>query len=81
MIPALHVRALTMAWRWAGVGVGEKGFNYPALGTLMIQAIYDRDLPMVQAIALIFSVIYVGVNLLADLAALALDPRLRRKGH
>jgi peptide/nickel transport system permease protein len=35
----------------------------------------------VQAIALIFSVIYVGVNLLADLAALMIDPRLRRKGH
>lgn len=81
MIPALNVIALTIAWLLAGVVVVEKVFNYPGLGTLMIQAIYDRDLPMVQAIALIFSVIYVGVNLLADLAALALDPRLRRKGH
>lgn len=81
MIPALNVIALTIAWLLAGVVVVEKVFNYPGLGTLMIQAIYDRDLPMVQAIALIFSVIYVGVNLLADLAALMIDPRLRRKGH
>ncbi|WP_037312438.1 ABC transporter permease [Ruegeria halocynthiae] len=81
MIPALNVIALTIAWLLAGVVVVEKVFNYPGLGTLMIQAIFDRDLPLVQAIALIFSVIYVGVNLLADLAALALDPRLRRKGH
>ncbi|UWQ90798.1 ABC transporter permease [Rhodobacteraceae bacterium M382] len=81
MIPALNVIALTIAWLLAGVVVVEKVFNYPGLGTLMIQAIFDRDLPMVQAIALIFSVIYVGVNLLADLAAVALDPRLRRKGH
>ncbi|MCT4608785.1 MAG: ABC transporter permease [Pelagimonas sp.] len=81
MIPALNVIALTIAWLLAGVVVVEKVFNYPGLGTLMIQAIYDRDLPLVQAIALIFSVIYVGVNLLADLAALMIDPRLRRKGH
>ncbi|MCI5098618.1 MAG: ABC transporter permease [Rhodobacteraceae bacterium] len=81
MIPALNVIALTVAWLLAGVVVVEKVFNYPGLGTLMIQAIYDRDLPLVQAIALIFSVIYVGVNLLADLAALMIDPRLRRKGH
>lgn len=81
MIPALNVIALTIAWLLAGVVVVEKVFNYPGLGTLMIQAIYDRDLPLVQAIALIFSVIYVGVNLLADLAALMIDPRLRRKAH
>lgn len=81
MIPALNVIALTIAWLLAGVVVVEKVFNYPGLGTLMIQAIYDRDLPLVQAIALIFSVIYVGVNLLADLAALMIDPRLRRRGH
>ncbi|MBV7395764.1 ABC transporter permease [Mameliella sediminis] len=81
MIPALNVIALTIAWLLAGVVVVEKVFNYPGLGTLMIQAIHDRDLPLVQAIALIFSVIYVGVNLLADLAAVLIDPRLRRKGH
>ncbi|MBO9449827.1 ABC transporter permease [Tropicibacter sp. R16_0] len=81
MIPALNVIALTIAWLLAGVVVVEKVFNFPGLGTLMIEAIYDRDLPLVQTIALIFSVIYVGVNLIADLAALALDPRQRRKGH
>ncbi len=81
MIPALNVIALTIAWLLAGVVVVEKVFNYPGLGTLMIQAIHDRDLPLVQAIALLFSAIYVAVNLLADLAALALDPRLRRGAH
>ncbi|SDR10610.1 ABC transporter permease [Pseudovibrio sp. Tun.PSC04-5.I4] len=81
MIPTLNVIALTIAWLLAGVVVVERVFNYPGLGTLMIQAIHDRDLPMVQAVALIFSVIYIGVNLLADLVALVLDPRLRREGH
>ncbi|MBI6630456.1 ABC transporter permease [Pontibaca salina] len=81
MIPALNVIALTVAWLLAGVVVVEKVFNYPGLGTLMIQAIYDRDLPLVLSVALIFSAIYVAVNLLADLAALMIDPRLRRGGH
>ncbi|MGF1501847.1 MAG: ABC transporter permease [Paracoccaceae bacterium] len=81
LIPAINVVALTVAWLLGGVVIVEKVFNYPGLGTLMIQAIYDRDLPLVQALALIFAGIYVAVNLLADLAVLALDPRLRRRGH
>ncbi len=81
LIPAINVVALTIAWLLGGVVIVEKVFNYPGLGTLMIQGIYDRDLPLVQALALIFAALYVVVNLLADLAALALDPRLRRRGH
>ena len=55
----------------------EQVFNYPGIGTLMIRAIYDRDLPLVQAIALILAAVYVACNLLADLSSLALNPRLR----
>ena len=69
--------ALTVAWLLGGVVVIEQVFNYPGLGTLMLQAIYNRDLPWVQAIALIFSAIFIGVNLTADLVIIALDPRLR----
>jgi len=77
LIPTVNVIALTVAWLLSGVVVIEQVFNYPGMGTLMLQAIYDRDLPLVQAIALIFSFIYVGVNLLADISAALLDPRLR----
>ena len=77
LIPTVNVIALTVAWLLGGVVVIEQVFNYPGLGTLMLQAIYNRDLPLVQAIALIFSAIFIGVNLAADLVIIALDPRLR----
>ena len=80
LIPAVNVIALTIAWLLGGVVIVEQVFNYPGMGTLMLQAIYDRDLPLVQAIALIFAFIYVVVNLMADIAMVVLDPRLRTGG-
>jgi peptide/nickel transport system permease protein len=75
--PAINVVALTIAWLLGGVVVVEKVFNFPGLGNYMIDAISDRDLPVVQAIALIVASAYVGVNLAADLLAMLLDPRFR----
>lgn len=77
LLPAINVVALTVGWLLGGVVVVEKVFNYPGLGHYMIDAISDRDLPVVQAIALIVASAYVAVNLAADLLALALNPRLR----
>jgi peptide/nickel transport system permease protein len=77
LLPAINVVALTIAWLLGGVVVIEKVFNYPGLGRLMVDAISERNLPLVQAIALILAAIYVGVNLAADLLALILNPRLR----
>ena len=59
------------------VVVTEVVFNYPGLGRLVIESISDRDLPVVQALALILALIYVGVNLIADLLTLVVNPRLR----
>ncbi|MFK0692885.1 ABC transporter permease [Mesorhizobium sp. IMUNJ 23033] len=77
LIPTLNLAALTLAWLLGGVVIIEQVFNYPGVGTLMIQAIHDRDLALIQTITLMFVVTYIAVNLLADLLALALDPRLR----
>lgn len=77
LLPAINVVALTIAWLLGGVVVVEVVFNYPGLGRLMIDAISDRDLPVVQAIALIVATVYVGVNLTADLMTMMLNPRLR----
>jgi peptide/nickel transport system permease protein len=77
LLPAINVVALTIAWLLGGVVVIEVVFNYPGLGRLMIDAISDRDLPVVQAIALIVATVYVGVNLTADLMTMLLNPRLR----
>ena len=77
LLPAINVVALTVAWLLGGVVVIEVVFNYPGMGRMMIDAISDRDLPVVQAIALIVAVTYVGVNLIADILTMTLDPRLR----
>jgi peptide/nickel transport system permease protein len=77
LVPALSVMALTMAWLLSGAVVIEVVFNYPGLGRLTIDAISDRDLPLVQGIALILAAIYIVLNLIADLLTLAANPRLR----
>ena len=77
LLPAINVVALTIAWLLGGVVVIEKVFNYPGLGRLMVDAISERDLPVVQAIALILASIYVVVNLAADILTMVLNPRLR----
>ena len=66
-----------IAWLLGGVVVTEVVFNYPGLGRLVIESISDRDLPVVQALALILALIYVGVNLTADMLTLFVNPRLR----
>ena len=77
LLPTINLVALTIAWLLGGVVVIEVVFNYPGLGRLTINAIADRDLAMVQAIALILATIYVGLNLFADLLTLMVNPRLR----
>jgi peptide/nickel transport system permease protein len=77
LLPAINVVALTIAWLLGGVVVIEVVFNYPGLGRMMIDSISDRDLPVVQAIALIVATVYVGVNLSADLLTMIANPRLR----
>jgi peptide/nickel transport system permease protein len=77
LLPTINLVALTIAWLLGGVVVIEVVFNYPGLGRLTIDAISDRDLAMVQAIALILAAIYVGLNLFADLLTLVANPRLR----
>jgi peptide/nickel transport system permease protein len=77
MLPSINVIALTLAWLLGGVAIIEIVFNYPGVGKLLVDAIGDRDLAMVQGIAIILASVYIGVNFIADLLALVLNPRLR----
>jgi peptide/nickel transport system permease protein len=79
LLPAINVVALTVAWLLGGVVVVEKVFNYPGLGRFLVDSITERDLPVVQAIALLLGSVYVGVNLIADIMGLLLNPRLRTR--
>ena len=77
LLPTINVVALTIAWLLGGVVVIETVFNYPGLGRMMIDSISDRDLAVTQTLALIIALIYVGVNLLADVLTMLANPRLR----
>jgi peptide/nickel transport system permease protein len=77
LLPAINIIALTIAWLLGGVVIIEQVFNYPGIGSLMISAIYDRDLPVVQGIAIALAVIYILVNLGADILTCILNPKLR----
>ena len=77
LLPVLPVISINVAWLLGGVVVVESVFNYPGLGKLMIDSVSTRDLPVLQAIAVLSALVYVTVNLVADLLALAVDPRQR----
>ena len=61
----------------SGVVVTESVFNLPGIGRLTVDAVLARDYPVIQAMILLTSLIYVTVNLLIDVAYTLLDPRIR----
>lgn len=76
-VPIITVIGLGIAVLIGGVVVTESVFAIPGLGRLTVDAVLARDYPTVQAVILLFSLIYVLVNLLIDIAYTALDPRIR----
>ena len=77
LVPALNVTALNLAYLIGGVVVVEKVFAFPGIGTLLIDSVFLRDAPVVEACALIVSAVYIIANLFADVMAVLLNPRLR----
>jgi peptide/nickel transport system permease protein len=77
LAPALQVTALNLAWLAGGVVVVEYVFNFNGIGSLLIDAVGNRDMPMVQAITLIIATVYVVANLTADILTILVSPRLR----
>jgi|TARA_R110001606_G_scaffold367136_1_gene522532 peptide/nickel transport system permease protein len=77
MLPAITVIALDVGYLIGGVIVVEEVFAFPGIGRQLILAIQNRDLPMIQAGALIMAASYAVANLLADLAYGALDKRIK----
>lgn len=77
LIPTLTVVGTSFATLLSGVVVVEVIFGIPGLGNLVIQAIENRDYPLVEGIALSFALFYVVVNLLVDVSYALVDPRIR----
>ena len=75
--PIVNVIALNLAYLVSGVVIVETIFAYPGLAKLMIDGVQTRDLPLVQACAMIFCATYVVLILMADIASILSNPRLR----
>jgi len=74
--PIANVIALNLAYLVVGVVVVEVVFVYPGIGQLMVDSVSARDIPVVQACALIFATAYILLNLLADIVSIITNPRL-----
>ncbi|KAA9394759.1 ABC transporter permease [Kocuria coralli] len=75
--PVAQVVAIQLAWLAGGVVVVEYLFRYPGIGQALIDAVTFRDVQVVQAISIIIAAVYVVVNLLADIAGILANPKLR----
>ncbi|MFC1953366.1 ABC transporter permease [Chloroflexota bacterium] len=77
MLPTISVIAVNVGWMFGGLIIVENVFAYPGLGRLLLVSIQSRDVPLLQALALLIAVTYSISNLLADLSYGLLNPRIR----
>jgi peptide/nickel transport system permease protein len=76
-VPIVTVIGIGVALLISGVVITETVFNIPGVGRLVVDAISKRDYPIIQGVILIFSGVYVLVNLIVDLTYTLIDPRIR----
>ncbi|TIT64870.1 MAG: ABC transporter permease [Mesorhizobium sp.] len=75
--PIINVVMLNLAYLIVGVVVVEVIFVYPGMGQYLVDHVTKRDVPVVQAVGLIFAAVYISLNIIADIAAIVANPRLR----
>lgn len=79
LLPTLNALAIGIGGLLGGAAIVETVFTWPGMGLYIVGAIGARDLPVIQGFAVISTVVFVLVNLLADLLGIFLDPRLRHQ--
>jgi peptide/nickel transport system permease protein len=77
LMPVVTVVALNLGTLLGGTVLVEYVFNYPGLSGLLVEAVNNRDYPMVEGIVLVISILFVTLNLFVDLLYAAIDPRVR----
>ena len=77
LAPIINVVMLNLAFLVVGVVVVEVIFVYPGMGQYLVDHVATRDVPVVQACGLIFASVYIGMNIIADIAGVMSNPRLR----
>ena len=77
LAPIINVVMINLAFLVVGVVVVEVIFVYPGMGQYLVDHVAKRDVPVVQAVGLIFAAVYITLNIVADIAAIVANPRLR----
>jgi peptide/nickel transport system permease protein len=75
--PTLALTGVQFTFLIGGTVIVEKIFSYPGLGNMAIDAVINRDFPLIQGLVLMFGVIFILINLVVDFAVVAVNPRLR----
>ena len=75
--PIANVVALNLAYLISGVVVIETLFNFQGLGRYMVDGVTNRDIPVVQSCAMLFCMVYIVLNIVADITAIVANPRVR----
>ena len=77
LLPTIAVIALSIGWLMGGLVVIENVFNFPGIGSLLVTAVTQKNLPVLQAISVLIVFFYAFANLIADLLFALLNPRIR----
>jgi peptide/nickel transport system permease protein len=77
LIPIVTLGALELGTLLSGTVLIEQIFSIPGFGKLVVDAVFDRDYPVVQAVVLVTAVLYIALNLVADVLYVVINPRLR----
>src|SRR5436190_21678955 len=77
LAPSVQVLAQNLQWLIGGIIITEAVFAYPGIGTTLVTAVGNRDITLVQSVAMLIAIVYIGLNLIADLIVMLLVPKLR----
>lgn len=76
LIPTITILAVNVGWLMGGTVIIKTVFAIPGLGRLLIQSVLTRDYPTIQGLTLVFGLLVMVVNLIADLSYALIDPRV-----
>jgi peptide/nickel transport system permease protein len=77
LAPAVQILTQNLQWLIGGIIITESVFAYPGIGSTLVVAVQNRDVTVVQSIAMLIAIVYIVLNLIADLIVLLLVPKLR----
>ncbi|MCP5083523.1 MAG: ABC transporter permease [Alphaproteobacteria bacterium] len=77
VVPVLSLTGVQFTFLVGGTVIVERIFSYPGIGNMAIDAVINRDLPLIQGLVLAFAIMFILINLAVDLITIVLNPRLR----